>query len=183
MYPGTTPGCCGHTQVCTTPGCCVHTQVCTTPGCCGHTRVCTRVLHLVVVFILGYVPGYYTWLLCSYSGMYAGNLTVYTLLDTPWQSFYCRRLIVIVSGRHPKLGCFYVFVLFLSASTYIYLFIYCRSRMINGRVVGVALFCPSPLPPSLALPLFIDFRVGVGNLIVRSIQSVRRMVAADSRCR
>ena len=58
----------------------------TKPGCFGHTRVFNRVPNLVVLVntrvgtLLGYVPGYQTWWLWSCSGMYPVIPLVHTLL-------------------------------------------------------------------------------------------------------
>ena len=41
-----------------------------------HNRVCTRVPNLYVLVVLGYVPGYQTWLFGSYPGMYPGTKSV-----------------------------------------------------------------------------------------------------------
>ena len=79
----------------------------TIPGCFGHTRVCTRVPNLTILVVLGYVPVYHTRMFCSYSGipgyhiwifwsyssMYPGVIPleyIYpTTVDTSLYSFPC----------------------------------------------------------------------------------------------
>ena len=62
-YPGTKPGCFDHTRV--------GTRVPNLFFC--HTRRGTWVPNLVVLVIIGEVPGYQTWLFWSYSGRYPGT--------------------------------------------------------------------------------------------------------------
>ena len=97
-YPGAKPGCFGHTRVYTRGA---------VPGCFSHTRAYTRVPYQVVSVIIGYIPGYPTWLFWSYSGLYPGAKTGcfgYTRVYTPVANRLFWSYSGIYSGAVP--GCF-----------------------------------------------------------------------------